>query len=226
MNASINTRWDDIMHQGITYELAEYGSAEFAEILQLRAECYETPRAGEVEALDVWSLHFTARLQGTLIGSLRVTCRKDGKLESEEKYPAWLLDEFGDRLCASSRMCVKPGLQGKTNIPLQLKSRAWQHVLPQGIRLDVSKARLKTVPFYMRLGYFFVAHRPFPFTGWQHELGLRECVLLAFPADAEHPSPIQSVFTSASAPCRLSETPWADRFVAKWRDARQMIPLL
>ncbi len=226
MNASIHTSWDDIMSQSITYDLVEYGSPEFEEVLQLRQECYETPRAGEAEALDAWSLHFTARLHGILLGSLRVTCRIHGAVESEEKYPAWLLDEFGDTLCASSRMCVQPGLQGKSNLPLQLKATAWRHVLPQGIRLDVSKARLKTVPFYMRLGYFFVAHKPFPFTGWQRELGLRECVLLAFPADCQHPSPIQEVFTGTSDPCRLGETPWADRFIAKWRDARQMIPLL
>src|SRR5262245_29701038 len=82
----------------------------FERVLKLRGQAYGREEAARGDEIDDYSLHFIARQGNEVLGALRVTCRMYGPLESEANYPAWLLREFGDRMCASSRMCVRPDL--------------------------------------------------------------------------------------------------------------------
>ncbi len=189
------------------------GSSAFEEVLKLRAAAYERDEAGERDAVDDYSLHFVAQSEQGLLGALRVTCRKHGPLESEAYYPRWLLDEFGDRLCAGSRMCVRPDLAAGSTIPLELTKFGSSSVLPLGIRMNVSKARVKAIPFYLRMGYFFVRESVFDFERWH-----ARCALIALPADPNHSSKIADVFHGVSDPCNLAASPNFERYTTSYRE--------
>lgn len=94
---------DDLIVERIDME-----AASFYEVLRLRASAYEREEAGRVDAIDHHSFHFVARTNHHLVGALRVTCLMHGPLECQEHYPRWLIESFGDRICAASRMCVRP----------------------------------------------------------------------------------------------------------------------
>ena len=191
----------------------DVGSRLFDEVLELRAVAYGRDEAGVRDAVDDYSLHFVAQSDQGLLGALRVTCRKHGPLESETYYPRWLLDEFGDRLCAASRMCVRPDLAAGSTIPLDLTKLGCSSVLPLGIRMDVSKVRVKAIPFYLRMGYYFVRESVFDFERWD-----AQCALIALPANPNHPSKIADVFHGISDPCDLAASPNSVRYTTSYRE--------
>jgi hypothetical protein len=83
-------------------------------------------------------------------------------------------------------------------------------VLPLGVRIDVSKARDKAIPFYLKMGYLFVRDSAFDFGLWQ-----ARCGLIAYPADSRHPGRFADVFAGLSDPCELRD---GERFTASYRD--------
>jgi hypothetical protein len=196
----------------LAVERVAVDSSWFASILELRTAAYGRDGAGQRDAVDDYSLHFAARVGDEVVGALRVTCRRHGPLESEEHYPRWLLGEFAGRLCAASRMCVRPDWQG-ASLPIALTACAWRTVLPLGVRIDVSKARLELIPYYMRMGYLFLRDSIFQFDRWNVR-----CGLLAFPANAAHPSKFSALFTGVDEPCDLATSPHAGLFVASYHD--------
>ena len=171
----------------------------------LRRQAYEGDAARDVDVIDDYSSHVIARRGDRLVGAIRVTCRVDGSLESESAYPAWLLAEFGDVMCACSRLCVIPGMAG-TRVPYQLIRRAWQHVIVRGVRLDVSKVRRRAIPDYLRLGGYFLRGSLFTFDRWQVE-----CGLVAFPVHPAADSPFVELFDVPN-PCELAIAYHRDRF--------------
>lgn len=201
-------------------EQVRVGSREFDAILALRAIAYGRAEAGERDPIDEYSFHFAAiparsrRSSGLLsdlpLGSLRVTCRTHGALESEACYPRWLLDEFGDRLGSASRMCVRPDLKAVSAIPRDLAVNGWEAALLHGVRLDVSKARLKAIPFYLRMGYLFVRNSVFEFERWK-----THCGLIALPANSEHVS-VAPVFASVADPVDLTSSRYASKFTSSY----------
>ena len=185
----------------------------FSDVLRLRSVAYARDEAGDLDPIDAHSLHFIASDGESVIGALRVTCRRNGPLESESAYPGWLLEEFGDQLCASSRMCVAPHLRATTDIPFQLTKAAWSNVLPLGVRIDVSKARLKAIPFYMRMGYCFVRDSLFEFERWS-----TRCGLIAYPATPHHASRLADLFRKIDNPCDIQRSRNARQFTASYSD--------
>lgn len=180
-------------------------SPDFGEVLNLRKVAYGRAEAGEREDEDDYSLHFIARSADGIVGALRVTCRKDGPLESEIHYPRWLLEEFGNTLCAASRMCVRPDIAGRSSVPLELMSLGWKTVVPLGIRLGVSKVRLNAVPFYIRTGALLIRDTVFQFDKWD-----ALCALVAQPVNAGVPSRFAALFEQVPDPCALVASPhWA-----------------
>lgn len=180
----------------------------------MRSVSYGRGEAGVREDIDEHSLHFIARAGHSVVGALRVTCRRHGPLESEQCYPQWILDEFNEKLCASSRMCVAPEYKAITSIPLQLTKFAWSTVLPLGIRIDVSKARYKAIPFYMKkMGYFFVRDSYFTFQRWAVPCGLIAC-----PANASCQSRLADIFQTIDEPCDLSRLIGCGRFITSYHD--------
>ena len=185
----------------------------FSSLLNLRADAYGREEAGHPEEIDGYSHHFIARINDEVVGALRVTCRKHGPLESERFYPQWLLGEFGDQICASSRMCVCANQGAKSSIPQDLTRFAWSVVLPLGIRLDVSKARLKAIPFYMRMGYYFVRDSVFEFERWNVR-----CALIAYPATPYYHTALSEVFRWINDHCDLTISPHAHMFCSSYRE--------
>jgi hypothetical protein len=201
------TRKTDNCDELDTIEHISVESSEFQEVLELRCEAYGRDEAGKQEDIDHYSLHFIYK-QGTVVsGALRVTCRQNGPLESEEVYPDWLLEEYGNSLCASSRMCVRRNATG-TNIPTKLTRFAWQTVLPLGVRLDVSKARLSAIPYYMRkLNYYYVLGSQFEFHRWR-----TRCALIAYPAHTGRGDAISDLFQGISHECDVTKRRYWHRF--------------
>lgn len=196
-----------------TIEQIAVDSPFFCQVLELRALAYGREQAREQEAIDAYSRHFVARHDDTVLGALRATCHIDGPLESETHYPAWLLEEFGDQMVSASRMCVRPELSGKTTIPHDLTRFAWSVVLPLGIRIDVSKARLKAIPFYMKMGYCFIRDTVFNFERWN-----ARCALIAHPANEKYPSRFANLFAGIGSPCDLSVSPKRESFTNSYRE--------
>jgi hypothetical protein len=201
--------------QALPYTIEEVAvdSAAFEQVLRLRQAAFGRTEAGQREEIDSYSWQFAAFHQGQVVGALRVTCRKDGPLESQAAYPAWLLDHFGDRLAAGSRMCVQPELAGLSSLPLDLTAFAWKRALAHGVRIDVSKARLKAIPFYMRIGYLFVRDSLFRFDKWD-----TPCALMALPADPNHRSRLAHLFLDVEDTCDLSGSALRDRFTDSYRE--------
>jgi hypothetical protein len=203
----------------VSYDIAQIqpGSSQFQEILGLRRLAYQRPEAGMADEIDGHSLHFAARNSRGVIGAMRVTLRKDGPLESQEHYPAWILDQFGDSLCAASRMCVHPDFAGATSIPRDLKRFGWPIILPMGARIDVTKARLDAIPFYMRMGYFFVRSSVFRFRRWD-----AWCGLIAFPAHSRYRNRFSDLFTQIENPCDLDQLSTRQQFVQSFREFQSL----
>jgi GNAT superfamily N-acetyltransferase len=211
-------------HPGYRIERVAPNSTGFRAVLALRALSYGRPEAGLADAIDEYSLHFAAvSHEKTLsaagaelpLGALRVTCRKLGRLESEEFYPPWLLEEFGSRLGAASRMCVRPDHKG-TSLPEQLAKHGWRAALAEGVRLDVSKARIRAIPFYLRLGYVFVRKSIFTFNRWD-----TKCGLIALPANRHHPSRLAPLFAGVADPCDLTASPNSTKFSSSLEHVHQ-----
>ncbi len=180
-----------------TIQLVAYEDPLFLDILRLRKIAYGREQAGIEDAIDPHSLHFVYRHNARITGSLRVTLKRDGPLESEAFYPKSILNRWGDVLGASSRMCVDRQVETRTNVPLELTRFAWRTVIPMGIRLDVCKARLKAIPYYMkRLGYYYVKGSQFDFDLWK-----ARCGLIALPANPGHHSALSDVFEGIHNPC-------------------------
>lgn len=148
-----------------------------------------------------------------MLGGLRVTVRAHGPLECEKHYPSWLLHEFGDRMCAASRLCVHPDLAGKSPIPFELICRGWSGALQHGVRIDVSKVRLSTVPYYLKLGYYFIKDSVFEFDRWE-----ARCGLVALPARPDSPSKLSGVFAGIDRPCNLEQSPNSAMFCRTYRE--------
>ena len=193
-------------------------SNRFSRLLELRSNCYKHARSGLCESIDNYSHHFVASCGNKIVGALRVTCHIDGELESCEAYPKWVFDEFGLTIGSASRMCVHPDFAGRSTIPQLLTRLAWQTVLQRGIRIDVTKARLKAVPFYLRMGYVVMRDSLFQFDRWN-----AKCVLIAHPADPQHPSPMSSVFNGICDPCCLCVSENTDLFIRDRREAATYI---
>lgn len=193
-------------------EQIEITSPLFRDVLDLRAAAYRREKAGEADELDEYSLHFVACGDEGVVGALRVTCKKDGPLESDTHYPQWLFDEFSNQLCASSRMCVRPGHSGRT-IPFDLARVAWSEVLTRGVRLDVSKVRGDAAPFYLRMGYLFLRGSVFAFDAWQ-----TTCGLIAYPANSLHRGRYADLFAGIDHPFDLEPNLW--RFESNYRAVR------
>lgn len=197
------------------YRIAPVQVAEpaFRDVLGLRASAYGRDEAGKHEEVDDYSMHFAAyTANGRIVGAVRATCRKDGPLESEAYYPKWLLEEFSTKLSAVSRLCVDPAIVG-SRLPHDLTQFAWSMVLPLGIRIDVSKARVKAIPFYLKMGHFFVREATFQFDRWNAKCGFVAC-----PANAEYGGVFSSIFSTISDPCDLSLSPNFNLFTRSYRD--------
>lgn len=188
-------------------------SPHFAAIRSLRRDAYGRPEAETPEAIDEYSFHVIAVLDGAVVGSLRVTCRQAGPLEAEQFYPPWLLDEFGGRLVASSRLCVRRGVG--TRLPLLLMRRAWQHAIEIGMRVDVSKVRRRAIPYYLRIGAYYLRDSCFLFERWNVE-----CGLVAMPVNPSAPSPFVDLFSRVPDPCGLAVSEHSGRFTRDVRDLR------
>ncbi len=194
-------------------EQVTFGAPEFSQILTLRKLAYEKTEAGCCEKIDEYSLHFAAFEEDRVVGALRVTCLKDGPLESQENYPNWLLDEFGHKMCAASRMCVLPERQAFSQIPLALTEYGWGVVISKGVRIDVSKARLKAIPFYLKMGYWFIRDSFFSFGKWD-----ALCGLIAYPVHPMHPGQVSHVFREVIDPMDLSLSLNRDKFIDSQRE--------
>lgn len=116
-------------------------------------------------------------------------------------------------MCAASRMCVDPEFKAHSTIPLELTKFAWSVVIPLGVRIDVSKARLKAIPYYMKMGYFFVRDSIFKFERWD-----ARCGLIAYPANPQHKSKLTEVFQGIGNPCELSESSSGNKFTTSFRE--------
>lgn len=190
----------------------QVGDPEFQDVLSLRASAYGREEAGVCEEVDEYSLNFAAYMDsGRIVGAVRVTCRKHGPLESEVHYPQWLLDEFSWQLAATSRLCVDPAIVG-SSLPHDLTRFAWSVALPLGIRIDVSKARVKAIPFYLKMGHFFVRKAIFEFERWN-----AKCGFVVSPANAAYGGVFNDIFAGISNPCDLSTSPHFDCFSRSYR---------
>lgn len=197
------------------------GEPAFKLILELRASAYGRTEAGIEDAYDCHSIHLLAIEHGIPLGSLRVTRRCCGPLECEENYPSWLLDGFGHLMTASSRMCVHPSIAGRSHIPLLLSKAAWSALLPAGVRIDVSKARIKALPYYFRMGYSLIKRSEFWFGKWGGY-----CALIAHPAHNSYRSPLSALFESITDPCDLAASEYSHEFTRDARNYRKHLPTL
>jgi hypothetical protein len=162
----------------------------FDDILALRLLAYGRTEAGTPEPIDLRSYHVTARTRNSqLVATMRVTCRRDGPLESEAAYPAWILDGYARQLSACSRLCRHPDLAGASQLTLALMETAWREGLRRGVRVDVSKVRRRAIPYYVRMGSYFVKGSLFAFDKWQVE-----CGLVAMGTASTRLTPFSSVF--------------------------------
>lgn len=116
-------------------------------------------------------------------------------------------------MCAASRMCIAPEAKGRSSIPLELTKFGWSVILSLGVRIDVSKARLKAIPYYLKLGYFFVRDSDFTFERWKVR-----CALIAYPATPHHQTKLTDVFQGIENPCELSSSINRHKFTASYRE--------
>lgn len=188
-------------------------STYFTQVLKLRELAYCRDSAGLPDEIDGHSLHFIAKSGEHVVAALRVTCRKHGPLESENHYPQWVFQEFGDQICAASRMCVMPNLQAITTLPLDITRFAWSIALKHGIRIDVTKARLKAIPFYLKMGYHFIKDSIFEFERWN-----ARCALIAYPVNAKYRTKLADIFVDVHNPCELDRSPHAKSFISSYKE--------
>ena len=191
-------------------------SPDFEQVLELRRTAYGRTQAGREESIDSYSRHFCAFENAELVGALRVTCGRDGRMEAERWYPQWLLDSYRNVLCAASRLVVKQQWRGR-NLQCTLQQFAWSQMIREGIRLGVSPARLQLVPAYMRGGLYFVRDSFFDFPSWNVE-----CVLLGIPVNAHRNSLYRNTFAQIEESLDLETSPNGDCFIDSVREFKRL----
>jgi hypothetical protein len=191
--------------------------SEFERILALRREAYDREAAGERDAVDEYSHHFVARQRGEIVAALRVTCVKDGPLMSMDRYPAWVLEAFGDTLLAGSRLCIRPGLTIVPALPQVLLRFAWGRMLPLGMRVNVAVSRFDAVPYYLRQGFAFLRGSDFIYDKWNVP-----CGLIALTADPARPSPYADVFAGIQLPTHFPNLDDPTLFASSLRNFREL----
>lgn len=170
-------------------------TAGFDGVRSLRERAYGRAEAGLADSIDAHSFHVLASTAGgRVVGAMRVTCRRDGALESEQAYPRWLIDEFQTRLSACSRLCLDPDLS-VPGLPLALMTAAWDEGLRRGVRIDASKVRRRAIPYYVRLGAYFMRGSVFTFDRWHVR-----CGLVAMSASPAAVGPLASLLRHAPEP--------------------------
>jgi len=206
---------DEAPENRFTLGLLNRDGPDFEALLRLRRDAYGRPDAGLPDSVDFRSFHVGGWYDGRLVGAMRVTCRRDGPLESERFYPDWLIREYAPVLCASSRLVVERGAS-RTLMPILVMRRAWEHAISLGIRVDVSQVRRRAIPYYLRIGGFHQKGSHFAFERWKVT-----CGLVAFPVHPDVGSPFADLFASVSDPCQLATTVHRDRFTRLLSDVRQ-----
>ena len=201
----------------LTFDVLSAGDRDFETILSLRRQAYGRPEAGIKDSYDEYSYHLVARQHDEIVAAIRVTCVKDGPLMSMERYPAWILDAFGDSLLAGSRLCVSRRLSGSGKVPQMLLRYAWQQMLPLGMLANVAVARVEAIPFYMRQGFVFVRDSLFHYDRWS-----TLCGLIAVVADSRRPSPYADVFRSAELPPSFPNLEDPQRFISSFKEFRAL----
>jgi predicted GNAT family N-acyltransferase len=165
------------------------------QILRLRADAYGRAQAGQADELDVSSTHFVSvDDSGNVIAAIRMTKSSDCRLESQDVYPDDLFSLFGNQLGACSRFCIDQRYRN-TSTGKRLLRYAWMESLDYGMRLDVSKARVDAIPFYLKIGYMFLPGTLHEFQNWRCQ-----CGLIALPADKRRASWFQDLFEHVVLP--------------------------
>lgn len=143
------------------------------ELLKLRS----TVKLGDsLDPLDAISWHTTARLEGVLVGGLRVTSALNTRFDFEDRLPHAI--PMSVRSCVGSAGRLITSRSAPSTLMSALSRAAWIHANSRGKWMDIIAAPARLAPVYAkRFGYNFIAADEFLHTRTQRPVRLMTYVL-------------------------------------------------
>lgn len=182
----------------------EIRSSSFAQTLtdarSVRATVYGAESPGVVDDIDAHSTVYCAYVDGTAVGTLRVTRARLGPIDCESFYPPSLLNRFRDLIGSASRYCVLPGTSANLRIGRLLVEGGWIEHADMGCRLDLIDVREEFVGYYRRMGYLLIAGHQFI-----HPVWATRSRVMVYPVDPERPGPLSHLFVGIERPMTEAE---------------------
>lgn len=147
-------------------EILTAGSAqELQEVARLRYDIYivEMGRAQSHadhtartvhEPLDLTGCVIYARLNGEMVGTVRLNFAEDGPLECEELYQLQLFGGFARaQLSMTTKFMVRRDVRDHPTLAARLAMRTFELAATGGVRFDFIDTNAHLIPLYEKMGY-------------------------------------------------------------------------
>lgn len=192
---------------------------QLADVLPVRAKAYGDPGLARPEVADLFSRHYAWRnSNGKLVAALRVGFERFSEHLPMHLLPDWFNEDFTVGLVVGSRFFTLDSSQSEgLQIAKAFFDSIWRVELDRKTTANACVAREDLVPFYLRLGYFYVIG-----SGHVDARGRPAGVLVSF-ANGSYQSPFMSMFSEISHPRNVDDLVADGQLLRSYRQIKQLL---
>ncbi len=144
--------------ESVIYRNGDIEIVRFGFQSNLMSEVYTVRSNGgskiSTDLFDSWSDLYLMRYKDQYVATMRVTQARDGMLDCETTYPAFLQNaNLRKYIGSASRLYKLPDAPISTIQILNFIVTIWKDQYADGMRIDLINSTLKMVKYYERLGY-------------------------------------------------------------------------
>ena len=184
-----------IMENRHEYRLDSVSLRHLATVLVLRSVAYDDPSLKRPELADLFSRHYVWRgPSGEIVAALRVGYTSFEEHLPSRSLPEWFNSEFMRGMVVRSRFFTTSPISNGLQVAKGFFGAIWNTELDRDTRANACIVRAELIPFYLRLGYFYISN-----TGHFDVLGRKSCVMLS-PANPAYDSPFAPMFSDIDRP--------------------------
>ena len=182
-----------------TLLLTDYGTQNsvFQQVLDVRKrdenEHCELP-------WDTYSHHYLLANNDQAVGAISLTVMREGAIDCQAHYPQSLLTKYGNQIETAYAFHILSSGQNAFNSVIRMFRSIWRDRLPHGSRLHLVNATGTLIDRYQAIGY-----TPIPNAIFTHPRLLTPSVPMILPADPNHRSICQQLFTEIASPLSLAD---------------------
>ncbi len=190
------------LRKSTIHQLEKLTLRELAQTLSLRSKAYKDKSLHRPELADLIGRHYGWRTTAnTLAAAMRIGYDQFDTHVSCNVLPAWLFSSgYADGLVVASRFFTTPNrCVSGTTTAREFFNAVWLSELDHGTRLCIAMVRQELIPFYLRLGFYYVVN-----SAHLDQRDRPACAMIC-PANEKYGSPYSSTFTDIEGACCIDE---------------------